>query len=161
MQIFDTWAKRWNVPQAAIAELRAMYAMQGAPDADPREPANSEARVQSEMRLSAFGKNVILWRNNVGALLDKRGVPVRYGLLTDSKAVNEKIKSADLIGIRRVLITPAHVGTVLGQFCSREVKWRGWQPGEDKHREGAQTEWANLVGAWGGDAKITANPDDL
>lgn len=161
MSMFDEWAKRHNISQAALSELRAMYAQAGVSGVDPRDPVSSEARVQSEMRLAAAGRNVILFRNNVGALQDKTGRPVRYGLLNDSKALNERIKSADLIGIRRVLITPAMVGSVIGQFCSREVKWRGWQPGEDKRREGAQMEWVNLVNSHGGDAKITADPNDL
>lgn len=161
MQTFDQWATKWQIPATALAELRQMYATAGLDGLDSRDPLNSEARVQSEMRLSAASKNVILFRNNVGALRDKRGVPVRYGLLNDSKAVNERIKSADLIGIRRRLIVPADVGTVVGQFCSREVKHRGWSPGEDKEREGAQLEWVQLVHSYGGDAKITADPQDL
>lgn len=161
MLTFDQWAAKWQIPATALAELRHMYATAGLEGLDSRDPLNSEARVQSEMRLTAAGKNVILFRNNVGALLDKRGVPVRYGLLNDSKAVNERIKSADLVGIRRRLIVSADVGTVIGQFCSREVKHRGWAPGEDKKREGAQMEWVNLVNSHGGDAKITADPQDL
>ena len=161
MTDFDQWAKRWGVSPAAMQELRAVYATAGVAGVDTRDPVNSEARVQSEMRLIAASKNVILFRNNVGALQDKNGRPVRYGLLNDSKQLNQKIKSADLVGIRRVLVTPAMVGTVIGQFCSREVKHRGWQPGEDKVREGAQAEWVTLVLAHGGDAKITANPHDL
>ena len=138
-----------------------MYATAGIAELDTRDPLNSEARIQSEMRLGAASRNVILFRNNVGALQDKRGVPVRYGLLNDSKLLNQRIKSADLVGIRRVLITHAMVGSVLGQFCSREVKHRAWQPGEDKTREAAQAEWVKLVLAYGGDAKITADPTDL
>ena len=161
MLTFDEWAMRWRVPAEAVAQLREMFVHAGLPGLDMRDPANSEARVQSEQRLGAAAKGVFAMRNNVGALQDKTGRPVRYGLLNDSKAINTRIKSADLIGIRRVLITQQHVGQVLGQFWSREIKHRGWHPGEDKVRERAQYEWCLLVNSWGGDAKITANSDDI
>ena len=55
--------------------------------------SQSEARVQQEIRLASIVTGSNLLRNNVGALLDKRGVPVRYGLANESKAQNEKLKS--------------------------------------------------------------------
>jgi hypothetical protein len=68
--------------------------------------------------------------------------------------MNRSLKSADLIGIQPVLITPAHVGCVIGQFVSREVKRPGWRyRGSD--REQAQKAWADLVNSLGGNAAFT------
>lgn len=105
------------------------------------------------VRLEAPRYGVWLGRNNVGALLDKRGVPVRYGLANESKQMNEVMKSGDLIGIRAVLIQPWHVGTTIGQFVSRECKRPGWTYRGDAH-ETAQANWAALVTKYGGDAKF-------
>lgn len=92
--------------------------------------------------------NVVLWRNNVGVLIDKTGRPVRYGLANESKAMNNRYKSADLIGIRRVTITPDMVGSVVGVFMSVEVKTL---TGSVKP---AQQSWADLIASYGGIATI-------
>jgi hypothetical protein len=117
----------------------------------------SESRQQSLVRIDAAESGVWLTRNNVGALLDARGIPVRYGLANESKAQNESVKSADLIGIRSVLIGPQHVGTVIGQFVSRECKHEGWTYKGDKH-EVAQLNWCNFVLSKGGDAAFCTGP---
>ena len=109
----------------------------------------NEATVQAMVRLAAADAGWALWRNNVGVMIDSRGIPVRYGLANDSKAVNKNIKSADLIGIRPVLITPEMVGTVIGQFVSLECK----RPGAARHP--AQQRWIDLVVRAGGYAKFT------
>ena len=145
--IYD-WAVRWGVPQQALAELMREI---GAHDVPRNADGSSEARVQSEIRLEAPGAGVKLWRNNVGVLRDDTGRPVRYGLANDSPALNARIKSADLIGWRRVVITPAHVGQAIAQFVSRECKPSGWRyAGTD--REQAQAKWAAMVTLDGGDA---------
>lgn len=159
--VIDQWAQAWSIPAAALADLRARYVIATAAEVDNTLPENSEARVQSEVRLAAPRANLLLFRNNVGALLNENGRPIRYGLANDSKQMNQHIKSADLVGIRRVLITQAHLGTVIGQFASVECKWRGWQEGEDKKREKAQKEWATLVQSWGGFAKVTSTCDNI
>jgi len=111
----------------------------------------SEAAVQALLRQEASRMGLRLWRNNVGAGVLADGSFIRWGLANDSKALNESIKSADLIGIRPLLITPDHVGTVVGQFVSREVKSPEWRwRGTD--REKAQARWADLVNSLGGDA---------
>ena len=115
----------------------------------------NEASVQSLVRLEAAKRGWKLWRNNVGVLLDAKGRPVRYGLANDSAAVNANIKSADLIGIRPVVITPDMVGSVIGQFVSLECKHEGWKPSPKDAHELAQCKWAQIVQEAGGYAAFT------
>lgn len=148
MSLIHEWAAQWGVPIAALADLRARL---GAGDALPLVPGTSEAGVQSQVRLEAARKGLALWRNNVGAMQDESGRVVRYGLANDSKRVNERIKSGDLIGIRPVVIRPDHVGKTIGQFVSREIKPGNWRySGTDRER--AQLAWAHLITTYGGDA---------
>lgn len=151
----DYWAQDWAIPPAALADLRARMAIDGLTAmAHPKRPDEgaSESRVQSSVRLEAAGKGCILFRNNVGALLDERGVPVRYGLANESKAMNDKLKSSDLIGIRRVLIGPQHAGQVIGQFVARECKHGAWKRSPTDKHEAAQDAFLRLVLSYGGDA---------
>lgn len=154
----DQWQRTWGVSEAAMQDLRMRLAPQPS-----EEPGNgkSEAFSQSQIRLAAPRHQTILFRNNVGALMDARGVPVRYGLMNESKQMNERVKSGDLIGIERVQITPNHVGQFFGRFISVECKHPGWRPGEDKVREKAQQEWIALVRTWGGRAVFATAPSDV
>jgi len=145
----DLWAAKWGVPKEAVAELRAD--MLGADSLDLKKGGESEGAVAAEVRLEGAELGFPLWRNNVGVLFNEDGVPVRYGLANDSKKINQKIKSHDLIGCRPVLIQPRHVGSTFGLFVSRETKRRGWvYKGTD--REKAQLKFAEIVIALGGDA---------
>lgn len=146
----NEWAIKWGVPAAALEDLRRQFGCVNTDTPIP-EKGNNEAAVQARIRLEASDKGVRLWRNNVGVLTDDRGVPVRYGLCNESKQMNEAIKSSDLIGIRPVLITPAHVGHTIGQFIAREVKAPTWHYTGTK-REQAQLRFLELVAAKGGDA---------
>jgi len=101
-----------------------------------------------------------LFRNNVGVLKDERGVPVRYGIANDSPAMNKRIKSSDLIGIRPVVIAPDMVGSTIGQFVAREVKKAGWKYKGTEH-EKAQLAFGTLVIALGGDFKFWNGSDPL
>lgn len=134
-----TWAADWGIPAAAIPDLMQRLGVV----TTAARASGSEAKVQSEARLAAAGAGLVLWRNNVGALMDARGVPVRYGLANDSAALNARVKSADLIGIRRVT----------GQFVSRECKREGWA-WSGTPREEAQLRWALIVQEAGGDARF-------
>jgi len=152
MNLHD-WAARWGLPVECLRDLQitlGTYTLPLAPDAP--EQGKSEAWVQSVVRLEASRKNVQLFRNNVGALTPKGSTRlVRFGLANDSEALNEKIKSHDLIGWRSVLIQPEHVGHVIARFTSRELKDPGWQYAGTP-REVAQLTWGNMVNAAGGDA---------
>jgi len=144
---FEQWRQKWSIPHQAVRDLRKTLDQTTQSDSP-----DSEARVQSEIRLEASQLGMRLWRNNVGALPDERGVWVRYGLCNESKTVNDRIKSADLIGIRPIRITTQHVGQLIGQFVSREVKAPDWKfKPNDKHTV-AQLRWAEIVASLGGDA---------
>lgn len=145
----NSWAARWGVPLEAMVEL-----LQLAEPTVSESRATTESGAQSETRLEAAENGCILWRNNVGAGLLENGSFVRWGLANDSKALNARVKSHDLIGVRRVLVTPDMVGKTFGQFLSREIKQPGWgYSGTD--REKAQLAFATIVNSLGGDAKFS------
>lgn len=152
----NKWALRHGVPFAALQELREIM---GTVQTDPaHQSGSSEAAIQKRVQLAATRSGARLWRNNVGALKDERGVPVRYGLANDSAALNKVIKSSDLIGIKPVTITPDMVGSTIGQFVAREVKAGGWQYSGNSH-ELAQLKFIELVTALGGDARFINHCD--
>lgn len=152
--MLDEWAARWGVPYEALVDLRARV---GIVSVTATKGKAGESRQQSIIRLEAAHKGVWLTRNNVGALMDSRGVPVRYGLANESKAQNEAIKSGDLIGIRPVVIQSRHVGSTIGQFVSREIKHEAWTYRGDAH-ERAQLAWIKFVISKGGDAAFATGP---
>lgn len=118
----------------------------------------SESGVQSRVRLEASKKAIYLWRNNVGAGQLKEGNRfIRFGLANDSKALNGVLKSGDLIGFRALTIGPELVGRKVAQFVSREIKHADWKY-SGSLEEAAQLQWAALVNAQGGDAKIVTGP---
>ena len=120
----------------------------------------SETDVQARVRLAASQAGDVLWRNNTGVLPDARGVPVRFGLCNESAKVNQMCKSSDLIGIRRVMVTPQMVGSTVGQFYAREVKRAGWHY-TGTPREVAQLRFIEAVVAMGGDAGFACSEVDL
>lgn len=113
----------------------------------------SETEIMRKLRLKASEEGWRLWRNNVGATYTQNGDFIRYGLANDSAAVNRIIKSADLVGIKPVIITPDMIGKIIGQFISIEVKNPTWKY-KDTERERAQLNWINLINQLGGDAKF-------
>ena len=113
-----------------------------------------EQSATHDLRLAASKAGVRLWRNSNGAGYLQDGSFVRWGLANETAQMNAKIKSSDLIGIRPVLITPAHVGQTLGVFVSREVKARGWRY-HASDRERAQKAWLDLITSLGGDAAFS------
>jgi hypothetical protein len=145
----------------ALIELRAMWGDVDRPAFNGSDTDESEGRVQSRVVLEGAIKGVRLYRNNVGALKDLTGRPVRYGLANDSKARNTVLKSGDLIGIDSRPITLAEVGQPRGRFVSRECKHSRWTFGEDPAREGPQLEWAQLIISLGGDAAFCSGEGTL
>lgn len=160
MSAIHDWARTWGVSPVAVLDLLQRLGQGATTPQDTGKGGESEAAVSNEVRLDAAKHDCILWRNNVGAYLDDRGVMIRYGLCNDTKKLNESIKSHDLIGIRKVLITQGMVGTVLGQFVSRECKERGWVYCGTQ-REVAQAKFGDIVISMGGDASFTTGKGSL
>lgn len=151
------WALRWGVPPAALKELAAMSVHDST---ELSRPVQSEGALQALVRLEGVSKGVCLWRNNSGALPDKTGRIVRFGLGNDSPVINKVFKSSDLIGLRGVLIKPDDVGRLFGKFTARECKPPGWHyTGTD--REVAQLNFINQVNTLGGDAAFTNSEGSL
>ena len=159
MTTLHQWAAQWGVPYAALADLQKRLGMDGAA-VEPGAAIVSEAGAQAAVRLEAAQKGVRLWRNNSGVLNDETGRPVRYGLCNDSPQINKVLKSADLIGVRPGLVTPAHVGQTLGVFVAREIKSPGWRYAATD-REQAQLRFINLVSSLGGDAAFATGTGTL
>lgn len=146
----EQWAKDWRIAPEALEDLkRRIGTAVTEPTLKNGRPA-SESYTQSLARLALAKHGCVTFRNNVGALLDKDERLVRYGLANESSAQNKLTKSSDLIGVRPVLITAAHVGQTIGQFVAVECKKGDWQPGEDKLRETAQQNFGLLIMAHGG-----------
>lgn len=156
------WAQQWGIPWPAVVDLQRRFGMEGTPT--PLTAGNvrllNEDAVQNIVRLEAARKGVFVWRNNVGVLPREDGVPVRFGLANDSKAVNERVKSADLIGIRPRTVTHDMIGHTLGQFVSREIKAPNWHY-SGTPREEAQLRWLHIVQAAGGDAAFATGEGSL
>lgn len=156
MMSLTEWAARWNIPPAALDELaRSCIHLSDIPEA-----IKTEAFVQSQVRLEAAYAGVHLFRNNVGAGKLDSGNFVRFGLGNDSGPLNKVFKSADLVGVRRKLITAADVGTYIGQFVSRECKRQNWVY-TGTPEELAQLKWATLINSQGGDAMFVTGPGTL
>lgn len=155
----NEWAIKWGIPFNAVEDLRAQLGM--VPAFDPAaQTGESEAAVQTRIRLEASKKFGRLWRNNVGGMYDANQNFIRYGLANDSKRMNASIKSSDLIGLRAVRITETHVGSVIGQFIARECKPANWGY-TGTVREQAQLQFINLVLAMGGDAQFATGEGTL
>lgn len=150
------WQRKHGITAEALADLVTMVGL----DVPRSSKSTPEARVQDEARLLASKMGWRLFRNNVGVLKDERGVPVRYGICNDSPAMNKRIKSSDLIGIRPVVITPDMVGSTIGQFVAREVKKAGWKYKGTEHEQ-AQLAFGTLVIGLGGDFRFWSGEGEL
>lgn len=122
--------------------------------------SQSEAVVQQQIRLAVAASGVDLWRQNVGACQDQSGRLIRYGLLNDSKQLNQRFKSSDLIGIRSIVVTPDMVGQVVGLFAAIECKASDWtmRPGDERAQ--AQQRFMDLVVRAGGMAGFARSVDE-
>lgn len=131
---FAEWAIKWNVPAAALEELRALYVP------STFDGGSSEASTQARLRVDAPKLGAALWRNNNGACMaakddGEQSRMIRYGLGNDSKKLNDVWKSSDLIGITPVVVRPELVGKTVGVFTAVEVKHPGWtRPENDRDR---------------------------
>lgn len=146
------WAKRHAISLTAFEELQNL--LEGPGVAHGVSRTGSEADASQHCRLLAQEQGARLWRNNVGAGELSNGLFMRWGLCNESKVQNAHIKSADLIGIQPVVITPGMIGQTLGQFVAREMKEPGWRYRGDDHEE-AQARFLQLVNLLGGDGKFS------
>lgn len=162
--MLDEWAREYGVSAEALLALRVrmgIAATEVMPSIELDDKTGSEGYQQSLVRIEAAQRGVFLTRNNVGALLDERGVPVRYGLFNESKEQNKLVKSSDLIGWESILIGPQHVGTVIARFTSIEMKKRVWQFNPKDDYEVGQLNWNNFVNSKGGFAQFCTGPESF
>lgn len=92
----------------------------------------------------------------MGAFQAASGSWVRYGLANESKAMNQHIKSSDLIGFTPVVVTAEMVGKTIPVFTAIETKEEGYVPrgkAQQSHYE-AQDRFCDRVRAHGGIAGI-------
>lgn len=124
--------------------------------------SKDESTVQQEIQIQAMHYGCHLLRNNSGALVDKDNRPVRFGLGNISKAHNDRIKSSDLIGITKVVITQEMVGKTVGIFTAVECKEEKWNCNKKLDaRETAQQAFITWVKAQGGIAFFANKVDVL
>lgn len=109
----------------------------------------NEEEVQNKARLEASKQGYLLFRNNTGVLKNAYGRPIRFGLCNDSAKLNQSVKSSDLVGIRRVLITEDMVGDYIGQFIAIECKHGNWKY-TGTARERAQKKFMDIIANNGG-----------
>lgn len=120
-----------------------------------------ESSVQQRVRLDAAQSGFDLWRNNNGALQDINGRVIRYGLANESKVLNEKIKSSDLIGPTPITAYVEGWGWVkLAVFTAIETKHEGWKFNPMDEREVAQKAFHDIVRAAGGFAGFASSVED-
>lgn len=169
MNIIDDWGRQYGVGADALAALKlrlgiaALEVMDAidATQAANRDVPGSEGRQQSLVRIEAANKGIRLFRNNSGAFKDEDGRLIRYGLANESKQANKVLKSPDLIGWRKRLITPEMVGLFIGQACMREMKHEGWTFNPADEHEAAQFNFLKLAIADGCDAAFATGPGTL
>lgn len=156
----EAWANKHNIPAVALYDLMVQMGLTNTEPTLRDGMALSEAAVQNDIRLEASKKGMRLWRNNVGVAITEDGRHIRYGLCNDSKRMNDMIKSSDLVGIKKVMITRDMVGTHIGQFVAREVKAGDWTF-SGTQREEAQRNFLNLILSYGGDAAFAKSEGTL
>lgn len=120
-----------------------------------------EAPVSQRAQLALIEAGGLAMRNNIGVAFDEYGRAVRFGLMNESKAVNEQYKSSDLIDCIPVLIKPHHIGRVFGLFFAGETKRSDWklQPGDKRAQ--AQLRFIDLIRKNGGAADFIRSADDV
>ena len=105
----------------------------------------SEQTIQQEIRIACSNGDTRLFRNNTGTLRDANGRPVQFGLCKGS---------ADLIGWKRVTVTPEMVGSTVAVFLSIEVKTATGRLRPE------QQQWLDAVHAAGGIAGVARSVSD-
>lgn len=155
MSTLSDWFNRHTVSETARAELYQLLGF--TPDTPVELEGKNEAYVQSAVRLASSPAGYTLGRNNVGALRDERGIPVRYGWLNDNAALNKVLKTGDLLGYQSgwfrdyETLDPVKVAV----FAMAECKKAGWKHRPNDAHEVAQLRAINMVQSAGGIACFT------
>jgi hypothetical protein len=97
----------------------------------------TEHAIQLQLMEYLAHKPVYVWRNNSGALRDRRGIPVRFG----------KVGSSDILGVQGET----------GRFIAIEVK----RPGMSYKPTPAQVDFLQAIHNHGGLAGIATCTDDV
>lgn len=116
--------------------------------------------VQQRIRLMVGHAGMVPMRNNVGACQDETGRLIRYGLMNDSKDLNEQFKSSDLIIPRPLLITQEWVGHTVAVFTAIECKADNWTMRITDERTQAQMRFHELIRNAGGFAGFAQSNHD-
>lgn len=154
------WALKWGVSAQAVSELHLALGLDHDPSVPTSITGTSEAAVSASARILASRSGGRLWRNNVGGGTLEDGSYLRWGLCNDSPQINKVLKSSDLVGIKPVMVTPAMVGTTVGQFWAVETKAPGWRY-TGTEREEAQMRFIALVESLGGRAAFWNGSGEL
>lgn len=141
------WAMRWQVPAAALDELRSLVTIP-TPGVEDNDEV-SERTIVRQCRLIADECGGVLLRNNSGATRDHTGRMIRYGLGNDSAKLNRDYKSPDLVGIGYG-----------GRFIGVECKAAGWK-GVRTDREKAQANFGRHVQSLGGLFTFASDPEHV
>lgn len=158
MSTIRQWGFDFSIPMHMLIELERRMGLEGTEGVtNTHGLTHSEAYAQSQVVLEAPKYGCLLTRNNKGVLPDKNGTPVRFGLFNETKARGARIRSWDLVGFRKRLITPQMVGTSIGQFVGREIKEPGWVFSGDEH-ETAQLKCTELALSYGCDVGFATGP---
>ena len=156
MSAIHDWAHRHNLHNSlAFAEL--LQLMGYTPETPVELAGKNEAYVQSCVRLAAPMQGYNLGRNNRGALPNEAGVPIRFGWLNDTPALDKVCKTGDLLGYQSgwfrdfETFDPVKVAV----FAMAECKKSGWEFNPNDKREVAQNRAIQMVLAGGGIAAFT------
>ncbi|MCS6946269.1 MAG: VRR-NUC domain-containing protein [Steroidobacteraceae bacterium] len=105
-----------------------------------------ESLILTDIRLNVSKGPIRVFRNNVGALMDKHGNYITYGLAPGS---------SDLIGWRTITVTRDMLGAKIAQFLSIEVKSLHGVVTQE------QQAWLDLVERAGGIAIVARSLKDV
>jgi hypothetical protein len=120
---------------------------------------SSEKKIQAEI-LATLGsrRDIRLFRNTVGHGFTGQVLDFTGGIVTLSNARRVTFGlcegSSDLIGIKKITITPEMVGREIGVFVAVEVK------SERGRATKEQVAFANMVNGFGGVAVVARSVDE-
>lgn len=119
----------------------------------------SEAAILNAVRLAASQAGFVLWRNNTGQAWAGEATKLQDGsvLIQNPRPLHAGLckGSADLIGLRPIVITPDMVGQTIAQFVAIEVKNRRGRVSPE------QAHFIAAVNAHGGDARIVRGAEEV